>query len=183
VYLRSWKPLVMRLFLNWSTMACRRWGKNMLIHNLRGWRPQVPAALRWEWAVINRRVRGVGVGAVRNVVVIQRITSWAGSRIPRCFTSSMTSYGLNCSCLLLHNQLCTAVRLFLSPCVWYVGCGVQLFCDTLLIGICGACYMNIVNNCAWLPVGRPREYCRSLRPLPPPLPPNTKFYRLPSLLW
>ena len=76
VSLRPWKTLVMRLSLYWSTMACRRGGKDILIRNLRGWRPQVPAAFRLEWAVINRRVRGVGVGAALNMVTKQRITSF-----------------------------------------------------------------------------------------------------------
>jgi hypothetical protein len=110
VSLRPWKPLVMRLSLYWSIMACRRGGEDVLIHNLRGWSPQVPAALHWEWDVINRRVRSVGVGAALNIVAKQRIASWAGSRIPRCL------WHLTDSTVLAY--YCTTNYVLLLGCCW-----------------------------------------------------------------
>lgn len=116
VSFRRWKPLVMRLSLYWSTMACRHGGKDILNRNLRGWSPQVPAAFRWEWTVINRRVRGVGVGEALIVMAKQRITSWAGSRIPRCL------WHLTGSTVLAY--YCTTNYMLLLGCFWVRVCDI-----------------------------------------------------------
>lgn len=114
VSLPPWKSLVMRLSLYWSAMACRRGGKDIVIHNLRGWGPQVSAALPWEWAVINRGLRGVGFGAAQNIMAKQRITSWAGIRILQCFTSSM--WRLTDATAVA--RYCTTYYVRLSVCSW-----------------------------------------------------------------
>jgi hypothetical protein len=140
VCLSPWKPHVIHLSLYWSTVACRRGGKGILIRNLTGWRLQVLAVLCWEWATIKHGVGGVGLRAAGlNMAAKQRMTFGAGSRIRQCLTSTDSPH------------YCTTNYVLLSGCFWVracdiIICGVQLFCSTLLIGI----YGGILHEyCKW----------------------------------